>query len=74
MGGDGGLGLGVRVRMRGVFTGGDGVLVLGVRFRMRGVFTTIAPLFHSNITWLGVTPNFPLFFCEFRPAGCWARQ
>ena len=62
MGGDGGLGLGVRVRMRGVVTGGDGGLVLGVRVRMRADFTTKAPLFHSKIAWLGVAPNFPVFF------------
>ena len=70
--GDGGLGLGVRVRMRGVVTGGDGGLVLGVRVRMRAIFTTKAPLFHSKISWLGVAPNFSVFICDFRPAGCWA--
>ena len=24
------------------------------------------------ILWLGVAPNFVVFFCEFRPAGCLA--
>ena len=66
--GDGGLGLGVRVRMRGVVTGGDGGLVLGVRVRMRADFMTKAPPFHSKIAWLGVAPNFPVFFGEFRSA------
>ena len=26
------------------------------------------------ILWLGVAPNFPVFFCEFRPAGFLARK
>ena len=51
---------------------GDGVGVLGVMFRMKGVFTTTNPLSRSFILWLGFAPNFPLFFCEFRPTGCWA--
>ena len=47
--------------------------VLGVRFSMKGVFTTRNALSRFFILWLGVAPNFPVFFCEFRSAGCWAR-
>ena len=35
-------------------------------------FDTILNIFHSKIAWLGVAPNFSVFFCEFRPAGCLA--
>ena len=31
-------------------------------------------IFRFFILWLGVAPNFSVFFCEFRPAGCLALQ
>ena len=46
--------------------------VLGVRFSMKGVFTTTDALSRFFILGLGVAPNVPVFFCEFRPAGCLA--
>ena len=54
--------------------GGDGGWGLGVRVRMTGVFSRKSPLFRFFILWLGVAPNFSVFFCEFRPAGCLARK
>ena len=53
--------------------GGVGVWVLGVRLRMTGVFTTTNALSRFFILWLGIAPNFSVFFCEFRSAGCLAR-
>ena len=52
--------------------GGDGGWGLGVRVRMTGVFSRKSPLFRFFILWLGVAPNFSVFFCEFLPAGCLA--
>ena len=51
-----------------------GVWGLGVRVRMRGVCTTTNPLSRFFILWLGVAPNFSVFFCEFRSAACLARR
>ena len=42
--------------------GGDGVGVLCVRFRMKGVFATTNALSRFFILWLGIAPNFPVFF------------
>ena len=41
--------------------------VLGVRLRMKGVFTTTNPLSRFFILWLGVAPNFSVFFASFGP-------
>ena len=48
------------------------VLGLGVRVRMKGDLTTTNPLSRFFILRVGVAPNFSMFFCEFRPAGCLA--
>ena len=37
-----------------------------------GTFRRLNALSCFFILWLGVATNFSVFFCEFRPAGCWA--
>ena len=40
---------------------------LGVKVRVKGIFPTTNPLSHFFILWLGVAPNFSLFFASFGP-------
>ena len=46
--------------------------VFGVRVRMEGVCFDDKCISRFFILWLGIAPNFSVFFCEFRPAGCLA--